>query len=63
MSEKKRGRPRTEIPGGTISAWVPSTTHDRLIQVAKMQQRSISAVVRECLQQVSPPVRSLPKPR
>lgn len=45
----KRGRPRAPEPGSTVSTWVPSTTHDRLIEIANRRGESVSSLVRRLL--------------
>ncbi len=46
----KRGRPKAPEPSNTVSVWLPAQAHDRLIQLAKAQEQSISATVRALLQ-------------
>lgn len=46
---KAGGRPRNAEPSATVSTWVPATTHDRLIEVAKRQGCSVSEMVRRVL--------------
>lgn len=45
----KRGRPRVDEPRSSVSVWLPAHAHDRLIQLAKKHEQSISATVRELL--------------
>lgn len=45
----KRGRPRADEPGSTVSVWLPSGHHDKLIELAKKEEKSISALVRQLL--------------
>lgn len=48
MSDKgKRGRPREEEPGNTVATWLRAGDHDRLIAIAKREEKTISALVRE----------------
>lgn len=46
---RPRGRPRVEEPHATVSTWLPAGTHDRLIELAKREEQSISATVRQLL--------------
>lgn len=45
---RKRGRPKGDVPYNVthsqLSVWVPVADHDRVIQIAKAQGRSVSAV-------------------
>jgi hypothetical protein len=47
--KRPRGRPKLTEPRSTVSVWLPAKAHDRLIQLAKQQEQSISATVRELL--------------
>jgi hypothetical protein len=47
--QRRRGRPRVSEPRSTVSTWLPAHAHDRLIQIAKREELSISAVVRQLL--------------
>ncbi len=47
-----RGRPlgsRRAEPGGTVSAWLPESLHDQLIDLANREEQSISATIRALL--------------
>lgn len=44
-----RGRPPAEEPGSAVTTWLPASAHDRLIQLAKREEQSISATVRQLL--------------
>lgn len=46
----KRGRPKVQEPRASVSVWLPATAHDRLIALAKKEEKSISATVRHLLQ-------------
>ncbi len=50
---RPRGRPRDAGPSAesraSVSTWLPSGAHDRLIALAKAEERSISSVVRRLL--------------
>jgi hypothetical protein len=47
---KPRGRPRVETPqGSSVTAWLSNGDHDRLIALAKREEKTISALVRELL--------------
>ena len=43
----RRGRPRTEDPGSSVTTWLRADEHDRLIALAKREEKTISALVRE----------------
>ncbi len=43
------GRPRIEEPRSSVSTWLPAHAHDRLIQIARERDTSVSAVVRSLL--------------
>lgn len=46
--EKRRGRPKVEDPAGSsVTAWLRPGEHDRLIALAKREDKTISALVRE----------------
>lgn len=45
----RRGRPPASEPGSTISVWVPTTTHDRIVRLAAKSDQSVSSVVRQML--------------
>lgn len=45
----QRGRPRGDANSGTICTWLPASEHDRLIEKAKREDKSVSAVVREAV--------------
>lgn len=44
-----RGRPRVTEPRAAVSTWLPAGAHDRLIELAKEQEQSISATIRQLL--------------
>ena len=44
-----RGRPRINPQGTSVSAWVTPSEYDRLAQLARQQEKSLSALVRELL--------------
>jgi hypothetical protein len=47
---KPRGRPRVEEPNGTsVTTWLRVGDHDRLIQLAKREEKTLSALLRELL--------------
>lgn len=46
---RQRGRPRVEEPRSTVSTWLPAHAHDRLIRLAKREEQSISATIRQLL--------------
>lgn len=43
------GRPRAPEPGSRVMGWVPQSLHDRLIELAAAEDRTVSALVREFL--------------
>ncbi len=45
----RRGRPKAKEPLGPVTVWLPASAHDRLIRLAKAQEQSISACVRQLL--------------
>jgi hypothetical protein len=47
--KRPRGRPRNLEQKSTVSVWLPAKAHDRLIRLAKEQEQSISATVRQLL--------------
>lgn len=47
--ERRRGRPRLEQQGSTVSAWLRPSEHDRLIRLANLREQSVSSLVRELL--------------
>lgn len=44
-----RGRPRVNESRASVSTWLPATAHDRLIELAKREEQSISATIRQLL--------------
>lgn len=46
---RQGGRPRVEEPRASVSTWLPAGAHDRLIELAKREERSISETVRRLL--------------
>lgn len=40
------GRPKSAERMSTVSTWLPASTHDRLIQVANAQEKSVSEIVK-----------------
>jgi hypothetical protein len=45
----KRGRPRLQEPGTSVSTWLRPGEHDKLIKLAKDNEQSISSLVRSLL--------------
>lgn len=43
------GRPRVVESHASVATWLPASTHDRLIRLAKLREQSVSATVRELL--------------
>jgi hypothetical protein len=47
---KPRGRPRADEPASNaVTTWLQPRDHDRLIALAKREEKTISALVRELL--------------
>jgi hypothetical protein len=47
---KPRGRPKVAAPASnSVTTWLPAGDHDRLIALAKREEKTISALVRELL--------------
>lgn len=51
IPERRRGRPKSADPGGTVCAWLPASDHDRVIQMAREQRQSVSQFVAGLLRQ------------
>lgn len=49
VERRRRGRPPVAEPRASISTWMPASTHDKLIALAKRDEVSISALVRSLL--------------
>lgn len=50
MTHRRRpGRPRAAKEGSTVSVWVSTTLHDRLIKIANQNGQSVSGLVRSLL--------------
>ena len=47
--QNSRGRPRVEEPHSSVSTWLPTSYHDRLIQMANQRDVKVSALVRQLL--------------
>lgn len=46
--KRPRGRPTVDEPtGSSVTAWLRPGEHDRLIEIAKREDKTISALVRE----------------
>lgn len=46
---KQIGRPKAPEPGSAVTVWMRQSEHDRLVKLAKEQDRSVSACARELL--------------
>ena len=47
-----RGRPKVDDPAGSsVTTWLRPEEHDRLIELAKLEEKTISALVRELVTQ------------
>lgn len=49
VAPRPRGRPRVDEPLSHVSTRLPIPYHDRLIQLAKQQDTSVSQMVRQLL--------------
>lgn len=49
QERRGRGRPRLEEPLSVVSTRLPVAYHDRLVELAKRNEMSISAAVRQLL--------------
>lgn len=47
----KRGRPKAQEPGSAVMTWLKASEHDQLVRLAKEQDQSVSALVRDLLKQ------------
>jgi hypothetical protein len=45
------GRPPADEPRSIVSTWLPTRDHDRLIRLAQLQKKSLSALARDILEQ------------
>ena len=43
----KIGRPKSEEPGSPVMTWLKQSEHDRLIELAKKHETTISSLVRQ----------------
>jgi len=50
---RRRGRPRVE-PGSSVSVWLRTSLHERLIERARARDESLSKVIRDLLAKNSP---------
>jgi len=46
MTDKKRGRPRTDTPGARVTTWVSSPEYQKILDLARRDHKSLSATVR-----------------
>jgi hypothetical protein len=45
-----RGRPKVEAPAGaSVTTWLQLADHDRLLQLAKREEKTLSALIRDLL--------------
>jgi hypothetical protein len=49
QAPRPRGRPPTDDPKTSISAWIPTGDYDRLVKMANHREQSVSALVRDLL--------------
>lgn len=45
----RRGRPRSEQPCTSVSTWVPTPYHDRLIKMANQRGMTVSSLVKQII--------------
>jgi len=43
------GRPRSAVPGSTVSTWVPASDHDKLVALARRRDTSVSEMLRRVI--------------
>jgi hypothetical protein len=58
-SSSKRGRPKADEPGSSVSTWLRAGEHDQLIRLARQHERTVSSLVRELLK-LQLPARNTP---
>jgi hypothetical protein len=46
IQKSRGGRPPAKEPGSSLTIWVPTRAHDRLVQLAARDNRTVSAYVR-----------------
>ena len=46
------GRPRAHEPGSRVTIWMPESYHDRLIELAKLYDVSVSSFGKKALMRV-----------
>jgi len=51
----RRGRPKASDPGASLSTWLRGSEYDKLVQLAKKHDTSVSALARQII------VRRLPQ--
>jgi predicted DNA-binding ribbon-helix-helix protein len=51
MVSGRRGRPRGTVPGSAVTTWVPTEFHDKLSEIARRHDVSVSSLVRKVLSQ------------
>ena len=51
LPKRPPGRPPANEPGSIVSIWLRVAERDRLIRLAQLHQKSLSAMVREVLVQ------------
>lgn len=49
VAQKARGRPKVQECGTTLSVWVPVTAYDRLCQVARQRDLTVSSLAKHLL--------------
>lgn len=54
MSEPKGGRPKASEPGSAVTVWLRQSDHDRLIQLAKRADTSVSSVASQLIKKGFP---------
>ena len=46
IQKNRGGRPPAREPGTSLTIWVPTQAHDRIVRLAERDNRSVSAFVR-----------------
>jgi hypothetical protein len=47
--KRRRGRPRVNEPGSSVTTWLRTSDHDRLSALSRAKSRSISSLVRRAV--------------
>jgi hypothetical protein len=49
VGPQRRGRPRAQERGTTLSTWLPESQYDQLVRLANRREQSVSSLVRDLL--------------